>query len=122
MGSNFTQEASSKAARAVFSLSRMANRYDRQTNIHPQATAHTRKSDDNDLNLVVKVVMDSKCLHIIQHRHHSNFPDMKLNPLHNFKREDFDLWVERKMRQYDKYNGHDIVIAHIVDCKDFEED
>ncbi len=51
MGSNFTQEASTKAARAVSSLARMAKRFDDQTGIHPQATAHTHKSDDKDVNV-----------------------------------------------------------------------
>ncbi len=90
------------------------DRYDRQTNNHLQATAHTCKSDDNDLNLVVKVVRWILSASI----HNPITADMKLNPLHNFKREYFDLWVKRKMRQYDKYNGHDIAIAHIVDCED----
>ena len=114
MCSNFTQEASTKAARAVSSLAKMAKRFDDQTTIHPQATAHTRKSDDKDLNLVVKVVIDSKCLQKIHNRCHSNFPGMKLNPLHKFKRDEFDLWVKSKMKQYDKYNGHDVTLASIV--------
>ena len=88
MGSNFTHEASTKAARAVSSLARMAKRFDDQSGIHPQATAHTHKSDEKDLHLVVKVVMDSKCLQIIQNRHQSNFPEMKLNPLHKFNQKD----------------------------------
>ena len=122
MGSNFTQEASTKAARAVSSLARMAKQFDDQSEIHPQATAHTRKSDEKDLHLVVKVVMDSKCLQIIQNRHHSNFPEMKLNPLHKFKQKEFDLWVKSKMKQYDKYNGHDVSLVDIVDSEDFDLD
>ena len=62
MGSNFTQEASTQAAQVVSSLARMAKQFDDQSGIHPQATAHARKSDEKDLHLVVKVVMDSKCL------------------------------------------------------------
>ncbi len=72
--------------------------------------------------MVVKVVMDSKCLHIIPNRDHSNFKEMKLNPLHKFKRDEFDLWVRSKMKQYDKYKGHDVTLAHIIDNEDFDED
>ena len=64
--------------------------------------------------------MDSKCLQIIQNRHHSNFPEMKLNPLHKFNQKEFDLWVKSKRKQYDKYNGHDVSLVHIVDSEDFD--
>ncbi len=68
MGSNFTQEASSKAARRIVMIAKLKFTHRPQ---HTPATAHTRKSDDNDRNhrnLVVKVVMESKLLHIIPDR------------------------------------------------------
>ncbi len=125
MGANFTQEASTEAARAISSLDRMANRFDNQTSIHALPTAHTRKSDEKDLNMVVTELLNTKCLQIIENRHHDSFPHMKLNPLSKFNRTEFNLWVQKKMRQYDKYNGHDVTNTHIADfdihVADFDE-
>ena len=120
MGSNLTQQASTRAARAVSSLARMANRFDDQTNIHPKSTAHTCKSDEKDLNRVVKELLDNKCLEVIQNRHHNDF--QKLDPLHEFSKPEFDLWVKKKMRLYDKYNGHDITFTDITNINEFDDD
>ncbi len=96
MGTNFTQEASTRAARAMSSIDRMANRFDNQTSIHALPTTHTCKSDEKDLSIVVKELLSTKCLEIIQNRHHDSFPRMRLNPLHNFNRAEFNLWVAKK--------------------------
>lgn len=115
MGANFTQQASTKAARAVSALTNMASSFDKMTNIHTLPSAHTRKSEENDLNLVVKELLANKNLQIIENRHHSCFPQIKLNPLHKFDYAKFDLWVKEKMKQHDKYNGQDVTFVDISD-------
>ena len=120
MGANFTQQASTKVAQAISSLETMVNRFNNQTSIHALSTAHTRKSDEKDLNMVVDM-LTTKCLEVIQNRHHNSFPIMKLNPLNTFNRTEFNLWV-KKMRQYDKYNGHDVTYTDIVDIEELNDD
>ena len=46
---------------------------------------------------------------------------MKLNPLHKFSKPEFDLWVKKKMRQYDKCNGHDVTFTDITDIDEFDD-
>ena len=122
MGANFTKEASTRAARAVTSLATMANCFDSQTGIHALPSAHTRKSDEKDLDLVVKELLNAKSLEIIPSRQHDSFPHMSINPLHTFNRAEFEQWVRKKMLQYDKYNGHDVTFTNITDYIDEDDD
>ena len=57
MGGNFTEFASTRAARAVSSLERLALGFEKQTGIHREATAHSRRSDAKDVQIVAEVVL-----------------------------------------------------------------
>ena len=45
MGANFTEEASTIAARAVTSLATISVAFDKNSGIHPEASAHSTRSD-----------------------------------------------------------------------------
>lgn len=64
MGANFTEAASTRVARAVTSLAHMAGRFNSESGIHPEATAHTTKSDKTDVMSVVKVLQQRDVLTI----------------------------------------------------------
>ena len=68
MGANFTEFASTRAARAVSSLERLALGFERHTGIHPEATAHSRRSDVKDVQIVAEVVLQAKILKVIDER------------------------------------------------------
>ncbi len=55
MGANFSKAASTWAARALETLSVS---FDKQTGIHPLATAHSKRSDEKD----VKTSPSSPCI------------------------------------------------------------
>ena len=61
MGANFTEVASTRAAQAV---TLMSERFDGQTDIHPEATAHTTKCDVTDIVSIVKVLQQRDVLGI----------------------------------------------------------
>ena len=96
MGANFTESASTHAARAVSSLERLALGFERQTGIHPEATAHSRKSDAKDVHIVVEVVLKARILEVIHKRCHSKFPDFSPNPLDRIDRDKMMKWIEKK--------------------------
>ena len=81
MGANFTESDSTGAARAVSSLDRITFRFDKQTGIHPEATAHSRRADKKDVKVVVDVLLKARVLEVIEERCHSKFPDITANPL-----------------------------------------
>ena len=100
MGANFTKAASTWAARSVSSLERLSTGFDRQTGIHPEATAHSRRSDEKDVKIVVDVLRKAKVLVVIENRAHRMFPKFSTDPLHKLKREKMIQWIKRKAREY----------------------
>ena len=93
MGANFTEEASTLAARSVPSLDKMAKRFDHQASIHPKATAHSRKSDGKDVKIVVEVVKTTKLLQHIEGRSH----------LHKLNRDAMNKCITTKAKEYNRF-------------------
>ena len=100
MGVNFTKAASTWSARSVSSLERLSTGFDRQTGIHPEATAHSRRSDEKDVKIVVDVLQKAKVLVVIKDRAHRMFPKFCPDPLHKLNREKMVQWIKRKAREY----------------------
>lgn len=100
MGANFTEVASTRAARAVSSLERLALAFDKHTGIHPEATAHTTREDEKDVKMVVDVVLKARVLDEIQNRYHSKFPKFSQNPLHTWNRKKMIEWIQAKAKQH----------------------
>ena len=102
MGANFTEFASTRAARAVSSLERLALGFERHTGIHPEATAHSRRSDVKDVQIVAEVVLQAKILEVIDERYHSKFPNFSSNPLNRFDMDKMIIWIQKKAKQHSK--------------------
>ena len=94
MGANFTEAASTRAARAVTSLALMAEKFDSESGIHPEATAHTTKSNETDVMTVVKVLQQRDVLTVHGGRSHHKFPNMSTNP----------LWIKDKVKDHTKFS------------------
>ena len=100
MGANFTKTASTWAARSISSLERLSIGFDRQTGIHPGATAHGGRSDEKDVQMVVVMLKKAKILEVIEKRAHRMFPKFTPDPLHKLNREHMVKWIKRKAREY----------------------
>ena len=100
MEANFTEVASTHAARAVSSLERLALAFDKHTGIHPEATAHSTREDEKDVKMVVDVVLKARVLEEIQNRYHSKFPKFSRNPLHTLNRNKMIEWIQAKAKQH----------------------
>ena len=103
MGANFTEQASTRAARAVTSLAKMSRRFDDVTGIHPESTAHSVKSDEDDVKHVVKVIQRTDALNIHSGRCHTKFSKMSTNPLKSLDRAKLHLWIKQKIKQQMKF-------------------
>ena len=101
MGWNFTQQASTSAARSVTTLMSTAERFDYITGIHPESTAHTKKSDTDDVITVVKVVQSCKILIAIDGREHTSFGYFSASPLSRLKRQDLEQWILQRAKDHD---------------------
>lgn len=101
MGSNFTQSASTRAARSVSTLTSLAEKFDRETGIHPESRAHTRRSERDDVKSIVHVVQQNKIMTAISHREHTNFKSISGDPLKSLDRLKLNNWIT-KVSQYSK--------------------
>lgn len=81
MGANFTEKANTTAARSVSTLVSTAELFDKVTGIHPESTAHTTKSDMDDVLTIVRDVQSCKILTAIDKREHKSFPRFPSSPL-----------------------------------------
>ena len=105
MGSNLTESALQRAARSVTTLHQICDRFDAQSGVPSRTTAHSTKSDRDDVKKVVDTVLKNKLLVEIGHREHRSFRDMKLNPLHKWDVQSTECWIRAKLKEYLKYNG-----------------
>lgn len=106
MGSNLTESALQRAARSVTTLQRVSENFDIQTGVPCRTTAHSTRSDKDDVRKVVRTVLDNKLLVELGGRNNKCFRDMKLNPLYKCDVKKTDDWIKAKVKEHQKYKGH----------------
>ena len=97
MGPNLTEKALQRAVRCVSPLYAICKQFDAATHVPVITTAHSAKSDAQDIGKIVSLVLRQKLLVMVGPRKHQFFPNMKLNPLHK--------WDLPKKREYGRYRG-----------------
>ncbi len=101
MGANFTEVASTRVARAVTTLGHVVKIFDTHTGINPRSSAHSRKSDDEDVKKVVKALMEQKILTVQSTpRSHTAFSNMTANPLQSLNRHKLEEWIRLKLKHF----------------------
>ena len=81
----------------------MADHLETETNIRPDATAHTTKKDEDDVQKVVKVIMREKLWDIIPGHTHQSFKNMSSNPLKPLRIEKLNSCISNKIKETVKY-------------------
>lgn len=105
MGSNLTELALQRAARSVTSLEEICQRFDNQSGVPWRTTAHSTKSDKDDVRKVVGIVLKNQLLVEVGNRDHKSFKEMKLNPLHKWDVPKTEKWIRSKVKDFQKYRG-----------------
>ena len=88
-------------------MDKIVTNFNKQTNLHPETSAHSIKSDSHDVNQVVTVVTKSKLLEIIPGRKHSSFKTIFVNPLSKLDKGTMDSWIIGKVTDVMKYKRLD---------------
>ena len=117
MGANFSKAASTWAARSVSSLETLSISFDKQTGIHPVATAHSKRSDEKDVKTVVDVLQKADILKVTVNRCHRMFPKFSPDPLHKLNRQKMTTWIKRKAREY-RYTMSETAMRNDSDTED----
>ena len=71
-----------------------------QTGIHQGETAHSRRSDAKDVQIVAEVVIKGTILEVIDKRYHSKFSNFSPNPLDRIDRDKKMKWIENSKAIY----------------------
>ena len=103
MGSNLTERAAQRAARSVSTLHEFTRVFDDQTYIPFTSSTHTTKSDKDDVEKVVTVLLKNKNLQIIKGRKHAMFSNIEDDPLHGLDRKKMFEWIEKKKKDITKF-------------------
>ena len=103
MGSNLTERAAQRAARSVSTLHEFTRVFDDQTYIPFTSSTHTTKSDKDDVEKVVTVLLKNKNLQIIKGRKHAMFSNIEDDPLHGLDRKKMFEWIEKKKKEITKF-------------------
>ncbi len=97
MGANFTETAST---RSVTKISHLVESFDSQMGIHPESSAHSRKSDEKDIKSIVTALQNQNILAVqTEPRCHSRFKRITPNPLNCTKLEE---WIVSKLKHFNK--------------------
>lgn len=105
MGSNLTEKALQRAVRSVSPLFAICNHFDSESNVPTTTSAHCKKSDTQDIEKVVSLVLRQNLLQKEGSRSHQSFPNIHLNPLHNWDRKKTQTWIREKKGEYGKHKG-----------------
>ena len=105
MGPNLTEVALQRAARSVSTIHTVCENFEKQSGVPFVTSAHSTRSNEEDIAKVVSVVLDKKLLTIVPGRKHSSFRQMRLNPLHRWKMDNTKEWIEKKKKQFSLYKG-----------------
>lgn len=105
MGPNLTEKALQRAVRCVSPLHAICKKFDAATHVPTTTSAHSSKSDAQDIAKVVSVVLKQKLLVKGDARKHQFFPNMKLNPLDKWDRVKTRSWIKEKKRDYGRFKG-----------------
>jgi len=103
LGSNLTETSLQRAAHSVSTLHSICQAYDTECGVPHGAAAHSTKPDTKDVLKVVGNVLPNKLLVPTPEKKHSTFPNLHLNPLHKWGIEKTKSWIERKKKDYLKY-------------------
>ena len=79
-----------------------AELFDKVTGIHPESTAHTTRSDKDDVLTIVRDVLSYKILTAISKRDHKSFPEFPPSPLHGLNRNKLEEWITAKAKAHNK--------------------
>lgn len=100
MGPNLTEEALQRASRSVSTITKVCETFDNISHTPAKTSAHSTKTDQNDVGHVVSVVLRKKLLEKqIEPRQQLAFPVFKTNPLNTLKKDTILGWIENKVTE-----------------------
>ena len=93
LGANKTPKAVTRIGKVVGVVSNTLDHYDEVTGVNHGFDEHTRRSDKEDLNLVLKELSKSKVFVHTKGCTHKKFPRVQCNMFNSINRAKFNSWI-----------------------------
>ena len=107
LGANKTPKAVTRIGKVVGVVSSTLDHYDEVTGVDHGSDRHTRRSDKDDLNLVLKELLNSKVFVYSKGRKHRTFPRIHCNMFNSINRAKLNSWISTnftKLRLSSSFN------------------
>lgn len=107
MGANLTEAAVRQAGQSVSMIGDIIQNFDTCTGLPFVSSAHSTRSDEEDVLKIVNVVRGNDLLTVRPGRAHSQFPGMTPNPFSRLNKKDTLQWIVSK--QMDKVDWNSLL-------------
>ena len=107
LGANKTLKAVKRIGKIIGIVSSTLDHYDKVTGIDHGSDRHTRRSDKDDLNLVLKELLKSRVFTYSKNRKHKAFPQIRCNMFNSNNRKKLNSWINTnftKLRLSSSFN------------------
>ena len=96
LGPNRTDVATTRASCSLKGVSEVISKVDTSLDIHLHSSEHTRRSDDDDLNKLVRLLCEEQVFRSTPGRYHRHFSDFKINPFSGLTVESLFTWINKQ--------------------------
>ena len=94
MGANKTPAAIVRASKSVAGVEQIVTKFDFETSLHKQSTAHTSRSSQDDENIMIKDLIKLQPFHASPGRHHKSFINLESSILAGMDMESLFSWLD----------------------------
>ena len=95
MGANKTTKAITRASRAVGGIRQIVENFDEKVALTRKSSAHTHRSDESDVVIILSDVRNLKPFAYSQGRKYKSFPKIEADNLKSLNADDFESWLSR---------------------------
>ena len=94
MGANKTSAAIVQASKSAAGVEQIVTKFDSESSLHKQSTAHTSRSSQGDENVMIKDLIKLQPFHTSPGRYHKSFTNLQSSILAGMDMENLFTWLD----------------------------
>ena len=100
MGSNKTEKAIQRAARAIGKTSAVVNNFNRISKLSPTSSKHSSPNISKDRDLIIKELVNNKVFKVIDGRQHESFKNIRNGVMTENNESQLKEWIKNQILSY----------------------
>ena len=100
MGSNKTEKAIQRAARAIGKTSAVVNNFNRISKLSPTSSKHSSANISKDRDLIIKELVNNKVFKVIDGRQHESFKNIRNGVMTENNESQLKEWIKNQILSY----------------------